>query len=132
MAQGDVAQCGATGEVSPVVVALDRNICFLTGLAEDGAGYAVGAVALVGVELQHHAAVHHRGIGSIGEFRMVGMYRMGVVSGHHKGMAEHFHDIPVTGLADPHQEIFQQVGGSALDGGRANLFAVKDTQHGYG
>ena len=84
--KGNVAQSGATGEVSAVAVGLHRYIRSGTDLAENRGGYTVGAVTLVGVEFQHDTVVNNGGVGGIRIFRMVGMQGMGIVRRDHKGL----------------------------------------------
>ena len=130
MAVGDVAQRSAAHHIGAVDKGLHRYPGPLADGLEDGPGNPVGGVFLAGVVFDDDAFVDKDLVGGVGEFGMVGMYRMGVVSGeHHAGS-----DGGVVLLlrlsqsqGDAAQHIVKQGGIGALFGGAAYLLVVKDT-----
>ena len=66
----------------------EHFLLIFANLAEDGAGYTVGTVALVCIELQHHTAAQHRCIGAVGKFRVVGVDGVGIVSRDQEGLCQ--------------------------------------------
>ena len=57
-------------------------------LGEDGVGYCVGRVLLVGVVLDDHAAVHEGAVVRVELLRMVGVHAVRVVGGDHEALRD--------------------------------------------
>ena len=105
------------------------NSRLLAGPAEQGGGDAVGGIALIGVELDDHATVHHRPVVGIGVLRVVGMHRMGVVRRDQEAPGQSPAVMHPHAGANPHERIRQEGGVGALLGVGAHLLVVKDTAH---
>ena len=129
MGNGYAAQGAAAGNVRPVVVGLHLGSRLLADLAEQGGAEPVGAVALVGIEFQHHALSHHRGVCRVGQLRMVGMDGMGIVRGNQEGLAQQPADVQPQSLSDADQGVLHHGGIRAVLGAGANFFAVQGAEH---
>lgn len=86
-------------------------------------------IALIGVELDDHATVHHRPVVGIGVLRVVGMHRMGVVRRDQEAPGQSPAVMQPHAGANPHERIRQEGGVGALLGVGAHLLVVKDTAH---
>ena len=126
--RGDGAERRAAGKVRAVGVDLHGGLRLAADGREQGAGHAVGRIALVGVELDDHAAVHPRRIGHVGVFRVVRVDGVGVVRRDEEALREQA-QIPF--LPEPQRErdapqrVAQQARGRALLRLAADLLIVK-------
>src|SRR5699024_3037880 len=98
MGVGDVPQSGAAGHVGAVGEVLDRHLRPTAESHKDCLGRAVGGVA--DAMLDDHAAVHHRTVGGIGIFRVIGVDGVGIVGGHQEAIGDGGGAIPPQSRAD--------------------------------
>ena len=123
----DVAQSRTTGHIRTVGVLLHRHPHPLAHQAEDGGGYRVGGVLLIGVILDDDAAVHIDGVVSVPVLRVVGVDGVGIVAGHQEAVGY----MAAVGFpvrpADAAEHIIKKGRGRALLGLAAYLLVVKET-----
>lgn len=128
MGNGDIAQGAAAGDVGAIIVGLDIHASLGADLPQQGSTDAVGAVLLVGVELQHHAAAQHRRIGGICQLGVVGVNCMGIVRRNHEGLGNQLPHIPAQAVADAAEHIAEDVGVSTMVSTGTDLLAVEGAE----
>ena len=129
MTQRNPTQGGAAGDIRPVAVGLNLDLRLPADLPEESGGNPVGTVAQSRVVLEYNALPHHRGVGRVRQFRVVGMDGVSVVRGNQEGLGKKPIQIPIHTPADSAQGVLQEGGACPLDGAGTYLLAVKYAQH---
>ena len=124
---GDAAQRRTACHIRPVGVPLEGHARLFAHRLKQRRRHCVGGVALAGVILDDHAAVHPHGVVPVGVFRMVGVYPVGIVAGQQKAAGRHGAQCQTQPIADTLQRLRKEGGSRALLRLAAHLLIVKQT-----